>query len=136
MAFNGWLIKINGTGLPYKYMASETYKCHPDQRMETSAKRVSTGLLHRTTCEHTATKIEWETPALWDNDMRALTAIFDAAFINIQERKLNVTYYDTWTNTHKSGTFYMPDPEMTIMKVDVTNHRILYAPMRIALIEY
>jgi hypothetical protein len=136
MAFNGYLISIGGAGLPYKYISAESYKCHPDQRMESSAKRVSTGVLHRVTCEHTATKIEWETPALWDSDMRALTGIFDAAFTNAQERKLNVTYYDTWTNQHKTGTFYMPDPEQTILRVDAVNHRILYAPMRIALIEY
>ena len=136
MAFNGYLISIGGTPLPYKYMSAETYKCYPDQRMETSAKRVSTGLLHRVTCEHTATKIEWETPALWDNDMRALTAIFDANWVNRSERKINVTYYDTWENVHKTGTFYMPDPEQNISRVDVANHRILYAPMRVALIEY
>jgi len=136
MAFNGYLISINGVGLPYKYMKAETYKVHPDQRMETSAKRVSTGVLHRVTCSHTATKIEWETPAMWDSDMRALTGIFDAAWSNEHERKISVTYYDTWTNTHKTGTFYMPDPEMTIDRVDAVNHRIFYAPMRIALIEY
>ena len=136
MAFNGYLISIGGAGLPYKYISAESYKCHPDQRMESSAKRVSTGVLHRVTCEHTATKIEWETPALWDSDMRALTGIFDANWVNQQERKINVTYYDTWTNQHKTGTFYMPDPEQTILRVDAANHRILYAPMRIALIEY
>ena len=136
MAFNGTLIKIGNTNLPYKFMAAESYKCHPDQRMETSAKRVSTGLLHRVTCEHTATKIEWETPALWDRDMQELTLLFDTNWVNQQERKINITYYDTWTCYHKTGTFYMPDPEMNISRVDVANHRILYAPMRIALIEY
>lgn len=136
MAFNGTLIKIGNTNLPYKFISAESYKCHPDQRMETSAKRVSTGLLHRVTCEHTATKIEWETPALWNYDMQELTLLFDNNWINQQERKISITYYDTWLNYHKTGTFYMPDPEMTIQKVDTVNHRILYAPMRIALIEY
>lgn len=136
MAFNGTLVKLGNTAIPYKYMAAESYKCHPDQRMESSAKRVSTGELHRVTCSHTATKIEWETPALWDSDMRALTGLFDANWTNQQERKIMVEYYDTWTNTHKTGYFYMPDPEMNIQKVDAVNHRILYAPMRVALIEY
>lgn len=136
MSFNGYLIKLGNTNLPYKFISAESYKCHPDQRMETSAKRVSTGVLHRATCEHTATKIEWETPAMWDADMRALTALFDANWSDAHARKITVTYYDTWTNEHKTGTFYMPDPEMNIQRVDVENHRILYAPMRVALIEY
>lgn len=136
MAFNGSLITIGSTPLPYKFISAETYKCHPDQRMETSAKRVSTGVLHRTTCSHTATKVEWETPSMWDNNMRELTALFDANWINVKERKIRVTYYDTWTNEHKTGDFHMPDPEQTIMRVDAVNNKILYAPMRIALIEY
>lgn len=138
MSFNGTLVKIgsNNTPIPYKFMKSESYKSHPDQRMESSAKRVSTGKLHRVTCDHTATKVEWETPALWNDDMAELTALFDANWISAKERKIRVNYYDTWTNTHKVGEFYMPDPEMDIMRVDSVNHKILYAPMRIALIEY
>ena len=117
-------------------MKRETYKCHPDQRMEASAKRVSTGKLHRQTCSHTATKIEWETPSLTNDDMRQLTALLDANWSNQLERRIIVTYYDTWENTHKTGEFYMPDPEMDIIQVDTVHNKITYAPMRIALIEY
>lgn len=136
MAYSGYLIKFGNDTLPFKYISTETYKSYPDQRMEASAERVSTGKLHRQTCSHTATKVEWETPAMWSTDMDRLTALFDAHWANEQERKINVTYYDTWKHSYKTGTFYMPDPEMTILRVDNVHNRILYGPMRIALIEY
>ena len=138
MAFNGVLVKLGSNNNPilYTFMKRETYKYHPDPRMESSSKHVSTGKLHRVTCEHTATKIEWETPTLTNDDMRELTALFDANWISQRERKIQVTYYDTWTNRHKVGEFYMPDPEMDIIQVDTVHNKITYAPMRIALIEY
>lgn len=137
MAFNGTLIKLgSSTPLPYRFIKAESYKCYPDQRMEASAERVSTGKLHRQTCSHTATKIEFETKSMWNTDMQAFTSLFDSNWTNAQERKISVTYYDTWTNSHKTGEFYVPDMEMDILRVDSVNNRILYGPMRIALIEY
>ena len=136
MSFNGTLLKVGSTAIPYKFMSTESYKVTPNQRMESSAKRVSTGLLHRTTCSHTASKIEFNTPALWNRDAEELMNLLENAWTNVNQRKCYVTYFDPETNTHKSGTFYMPDIDFTIMKVDLIHNRILYAPIRICFIEY
>lgn len=139
MAYNGYLIKLggaNGTILPVKYMKAESYSCTPDQRMEAQAYRDVTGALHRVTCTHTASKIEFETPYLTNTERAALNALLSAAFSNAQERKLVIQYYDDATDTYKEGTMYMPDVQYTIYKVDNTKKTVLYNPVRYAFIEY
>lgn len=136
MAFNGTLIAVGGTPIPYKYIFSESYSVTPNQRMEQSAKRVSTGVLHRVTASHTATKIEFETPTMYNNELNTLVTMLNNAMSDRHQRKLTVTYFDPETNSHKTGECYMPDIQYKILKVDVPNKRILYAPTRIAFIEY
>lgn len=136
MAFNGYLLKIGNTIIPPKYMSAETYKITPNQRMESSAKRVTTGVLHRTTCSHTASKIEFETKTMWNTDKEALMNIIRGGLTDTQQRKCTVTYYDTETDGYKTGTFYMPDIDYTISRIDTVRNRILYAPLRICFIEY
>jgi hypothetical protein len=136
MAFNGTLVSVDGWDIPYKFMSPESYKVTPNQRMESSAKRVTTGVLHRTTCSHTASKIEFNTPALWNADADTLMSNLRNRWSNTSQRKCEVTYFDPETNSHKTGTFYMPDIDFTIMKVDLVHNRILYAPLRICFIEY
>ena len=75
MAFAGYLIKLGGSSgneLPMTYMKPESYVAEPNQRMESEAARAVTGLLHRTTVSHTATKIEFETPIMRNSDIVAL----------------------------------------------------------------
>lgn len=139
MAYNGYLIKLggsNGTVLPVKYMKSESYSCTPNQRMEAQAYRDVTGELHRVTCAHTASKIEFETPYLTNTERAALNAMLTAAFSDAQARKIVIQYYNDATDSYAEGTMYMPDVQYTIYKVDNTKKTILYNPVRYAFIEY
>ena len=73
------LIKIGGNGgtvLPFKYIKVESYNITPNQRMESEAKRDVTGVLHRTTVAHTATKIEINTPVMTNLDVDAMMTLF------------------------------------------------------------
>lgn len=139
MSYNGYLIKLggsNGTTLPMKYIKLEGYNITPNQRMETEAKRAVTGLLHRTTVEHTATKIEFNTPNLTNADVDAMMTLFRTAWTSTAERKLDIEYYDMETDTYKTGTFYMPDIKFQIYKADNVNNTLIYKEIRIAFIEY
>lgn len=139
MSYNGYLIKLggsNGTTLPMKYIKLEGYNITPNQRMETEAKRAVTGLLHRTTVEHTATKIEFNTPNLTNADVDAMMTLFRTAWTSTAERKLDLEYYDMETDTYKTGTFYMPDIKFQIYKADNVNNTLIYKEIRIAFIEY
>lgn len=142
MAFSGHLIKLkaaNGNAdelLPMKYMGIESYSCTPDQRMESSANRATTGLLHRTTVEHTATKIEFETPVITNLDVAELNAMFQRHYTDALQRKIVIEYYDNETDSYKDATCYMPDVQFKIMRVDKVLNILYYSPIRYAFIEY
>lgn len=142
MAFNGYLIKLKAANgnpteeLQMKYMGIESYSATPNQRMESSANRATTGLLHRTTVEHTATKIEFETPVITNLDVAELNAMFQRHFTDALQRKIVIEYYDNETDSYKEATCYMPDVQFKIMRVDKVLNILYYSPIRYAFIEY
>lgn len=139
MAYNGYLIKIggsSGTPLPMKYIKLDGYNISPNQRMEAEAGRSVTGLLHRTTVAHTASKIEINTPYITNLDVDEMMTLIRNAWINTQERKLNLEYYDMETNTYKTGTFYMPDIKFEIDHIEEATNIVVYKEIRLAFIEY
>ena len=138
MAFNGYLIKVGGsagTQLPMKYIKLEGYTATPNQRMESEAKRAVTGVLHRTTVAHTATKVEFDTPVMTNSDVNDMMTLFRNAWSSVSERKLTLQYYDMETDSYKEGTFYMPDVKFQIHHIE-GNNVIVYKETRIAFIEY
>lgn len=140
MAFSGYLIKV-GTGLaaveiPMKYMRYTSYKVTPDQRMEWSAERDTTGVLHRETVPNKPPKIEFETPYMTNSDIVALNTLIQGKYTVAAERKLDITYYDPESDSYKTAAVYMPDVNYKIYNVDATNNRILYEPLRYAFIGY
>ena len=106
MAFSGYLIKV-GTGtpveIPLKYMRAETYSVTPNQRLEWSAERDVTGVLHRETTPNMPPKIEFNTPLMTNKDIKALNTILSNAYSVAAERKLSVTYYDPESDTRREN---------------------------------
>ena len=139
MAFSGYLIKV-GTGtpveIPLKYMRAETYSVTPNQRLEWSAERDVTGVLHRETTANMPPKIEFNTPLMTNKDIKALNTILSNAYSNATERKLSVTYYDPESDTYKTHDCYMPDVKYEIRNVDTVNNVINYEELRYAFIGY
>lgn len=140
MAFTGYLIAV-GTGqnthrIPLKYMRAETYKVTPQQRLEWSAERDVTGVLHRETVSNMPPKIEFNTPLMTNAEINALNSLFQGAFTNVAERKLHVTYYDPESDSYKVHMCYMPDVEYNIRNVDETKNVINYEELRFAFIGY
>lgn len=138
MAFSGYLIKVGSTPveIPLKYMRAETYTVTPNQRLEWSAERDVTGVLHRETTPNMPPKIEFETPLMTNNDISALNAILQNAFTVAAERKLHVEYYDPETDSYKTHDCYMPDVHYEIRNVDTVNNVINYEQLRYAFIGY
>ena len=140
MAYSGYLIKLKGgtaENLPMKYMGAESYSATPDQRMESKASRATTGLLHRTTVSHVATKIEFETPSgMTNKDIAALNTLLQSHMTNSLERKITINFYDNETDTYRDADCYMPDVQYKIMRVDNSTNTIYYHPVRYAFIEY
>ena len=139
MAFNGYLLKLGGSGgtvFPMKFIKLEGYNITPNQRMESEAKRAITGVLHRTTVAHTASKIEFNTPKMTNFEVDSMMSLFRNFWTSTAERKINLEYYDMETNTYKTGTFYMPDIKFEIERIDLQTNLIYYGETRIAFIEY
>lgn len=139
MAFSGYLIKV-GTGtpveIPLKYMRAETYSVTPNQRLEWSAERDVTGVLHRETTPNMPPKIEFNTPLMTNADIKALNTILRNAYSVTAERKLSVTYYDPESDTYKTHDCYMPDVKYEIRNVDTAHNVINYEELRYAFIGY
>ena len=139
MAFSGYLIKV-GTGtpveIPMKYMRAETYSVTPNQRLEWSAERDVTGVLHRETTPNMPPKIEFNTPLMTNKDIKALNTILQNAYSVSAERKLSVTYYDPESDTYKTHDCYMPDVKYEIRNVDTAHNVINYEELRYAFIGY
>lgn len=140
MAFSGYLIKVGPSGseveIPLKYMRAETYTVTPNQRLEWSAERDVTGVLHRETVANQPPKIEFSTPLMTNSDINALNTIISAAYSVAAERKLRVTYYDPESDSYKSHECYMPDVNYTIRNVDTVKNVINYEELRYAFIGY
>jgi len=139
MAYSGYLIKLKGgtaEDLPMKYIGIGSYSCTPDQRMEAKANRAVSGLLQRTTVEHKATKIEFETPTITNKDVSALNTLLQSHFTNALERKITINYYDMETDSYRDADCYMPDVQYKIDHIDHATNTIYYSPVRYAFIEY
>ena len=138
MAFSGYLIKVGSPAveIPLRYMRAETYSVTPNQRLEWSAERDTTGVLHRETVSNMPPKIEFNTPLMTNSDIAALNAILNAAYSNTAERRLTVNYYDPETDSYKTHDCYMPDVQYSIRNVDTVNNVINYEELRYAFIGY
>lgn len=139
MAFNGYLIKLggsNGTVLPLRYMRYQTYKVTPQQRQDLDSTVDTSGVLHRYPVSHRRSKIEFNTPMMYNYDIDELMAMFRNAWSSSSERKLTLEYYDPEYNTYRTGTFYMPDTDFDITTIDLARNAILYNELRFAFIEY
>ena len=139
MAFSGYLIKLGGSSgevLSTNYMKYDSYKISPNQRMETEAGRSVTGLLHRTTVEHTSTKIEFEVPAMTNTQLAAFNYLIKSHFTNPRERKLTIEYYNEEDNDYRVADVYVPDIQYSFERIDLNTNTIYYKEFRIAFIEY
>ena len=140
MSFNGKLIELktgaNYVEFPLTYMKAESYKVTPNQRMESSANRATTGVLHRTTVTHTASKIDFNTPPLTNSEVNAIHTLLSNAYTDSLQRKLDLRYYDPSSDSYKTGTFYVPDVDYEINRIEKSVNRIHYNPIRFAFIEY
>lgn len=129
MAFSGYLIKINGTAFPNKYILMDSYNSTPNQLIDDDSYTDGDGKLHRNVLSHTRSKIEFSTvPKLSLVDKMAIQA-----FIPVRV-KLTVEYWNEESNTYQIGELYVPDITYPIHDVTATN--ITYNSFRIAFIEY
>lgn len=142
MAFNGYLLRLISasgvyTEIPLDLIRYDTYKATPDQRLDLdTGLRDLTGVMHRVVVNHTATKVEFNTVAMNSDQADALVNLLTSNVRNYLERDVYLEYWDTESQSYKTGHFYIPDIQWQIRNIDVAKRKINYNETRIAFIEY
>ena len=120
--------------IPNKYISLTSYVSTPNQRQDLDSYQDNLGKLHRNTLDHTRSKLEWNTPPLFERELLSLQNILNSGIINSKERKLKIIHYCFDTHTYEQGEFYMPD--ITFTPLLIRNGEVLMDKVRLAFIEY
>lgn len=132
--FSGYLIKAGNAIIPGEYIIASTFKSKPNQRIELNAYRDANALLHRDTSKNMKSIVSFETPAMTEEKVRKLLNLFQKAFVEEIERKLEITYWNIEEGNYKKAVVYMPDIEFTICRYD--DSKIEYESFTCQFIEY
>lgn len=133
MSYNGYLISVNGTRIPDKYLRAETYKVTWNTN-DLDSYRDANGELHRNALPHKPMKVEFETPPLMTNvQMQTLLSMLPMSDSNV-ERKASVTAYIPELDDYETQDCYMPDPQFTLY--GTYGGTIRYNQVRFAFIGY
>lgn len=133
--YNGYLVKVNGTVFPMKYIAEKSYIVHPDQRLDLDSERDATGVLHRSVVSHMPNKIEFTTLPLNNTEVAEVTRITRLGPSN-RSRDVTLELYNPETDGYKTARCYIPNLDYTIDWIDNKEKVIHYSPIRYAFIEY
>lgn len=132
--FAGYLIQ----GFPNQFIKAESYDINPNQREEIRAYRDDySRSLYRITAPGMKTKISFSTiEKLHLDELQTIQAFFNdpSRLVSVVERKCQITYYDTETDSYKTSYFYRPNVSYVIDYID--GNDIIYKGMKITLIEY
>ena len=141
--FRGYLLKFGDVEFPNKYIAYESFKSYPNQRLEVEAYRDANSLLHRVTSKNYKTKLEFNTRgSITLAEKEEIFNVINNGLVSggTIERKYKLEYWNDEISDYsgKDDTFYMPDIEFTIKTIteDKENSNIIYSPIRIAFIQY
>ena len=108
--YKGWLLEIEGTKLPMKYIAHNSYGASPDQKQDEDSYQDGYGELHRNVLPHTRTKIEWNTP-----NMVHLTDLDELLGFFPDKDKIQVRYWNDKRLGYYTGSFIILQYSLTIM---------------------
>jgi len=139
--FRGYFIRAVKTQavMPMHLIEWDSYKATPNQREEIKAYRDdNTRDLTRVTAEGKKSVIEFKLRPMWLDGKMEFQAWLGAAMEDTQEaheqRKVQLEFWDDEENTYKTGYFYVPNIEYSILRV--TEDSIRYKEITIKFIEY
>lgn len=126
MAFQGYLLKINGIVLPNRYINMETYSSKPIIRRVLNSYYSQDGVFHENYSSHTTSVISFSTSTLKKAAVEAFLSYFPA------KSGLTIEFWNQETATYyTSTTFNVDDLEFRHYKVRAND--IIYQPISIVL---
>lgn len=125
-AFEGWIIKFNGTELPVEYMEPSGYSTEPEMGNIANDWTDESGYFHADEYEHKRTRITIKIKKeLHQADIEKIYSIINGG----QKDGLNeyiISYWDTRKFIYKNGYFRMDDTKHEMRKVDPKHKDIIY----------
>lgn len=128
MSFLGYLIKVNGTIVPSKYINTKTYKATPDAQEVIDKYVDGNEVKHETLSPHKRTEIKFDTNGMYLASKNAFMAIFS------EKSNLAVEFYNHVTDSYQTGNFKRNDFEFSMSKI--RGNEIIYQPISVLLEEY
>lgn len=115
MAYKGYLIKVGNYEIPMnRYIKADSYSAYRTV-LDLDAERLADGHLNRNVLDYVPNKVEFETPAMLDNNQFAdLMKNIRNNYTDVRERKANVTLYIPEIDDYVTQEMYMPDVKPTI----------------------
>jgi hypothetical protein len=126
MAFEGYLLEVNGVRLPNRYINMETYLCKPDIRKVIKSYGTQDGVSHEVYSPHTTTEISFSTSTMKLAAVNSFLGYFPT------RSGLTVKYWNQNTQTYcTAANFKAEDLEFRHYKVRGTD--VIYQPISILL---
>lgn len=132
MAYNGFLIKVDNYTIPLAYINEKTYKC-TYSTMDLDSYRDANGILHRNAILKVP-HCSFNTRPLSNTEVETLWSNIRSKYTSLMEKKVIATVYVPETDGYYTGSFYIPDTDMTINHID--KNKVYYAPITFEFIGY
>ena len=136
--FDGNLLKIksgkNYINFPNKYIQVDTW-VYTLSGQDLDSYRDANGLLHRKALDDKV-KVEWNSPPMRLDDFIGMINMFTDNYVDELERKLDVKYYNVWSDSYLDGVVYMPDASIQFYFKYPNKNDMMIRPVRFAIIEY
>jgi hypothetical protein len=136
MSYSGFLIKINGTTdyiVPLTYMDEKSYKGTLSVVDLEGWRDADKALLHRTAVNQVP-HCSFTTRALTNREIGEIWQNISSRYTKPIEKKFQATIYIMEQDAYYTGSFYIPDTEMTIQSIK--DGVIKYEPVTYELIAY
>lgn len=135
MAYNGYLLKLNGYTVPEKFIQYDSYSVLLSTT-DLDSFRDADGTLHRTALAHKVAKVEFNTPIIHSKDFENIMANIRAKYSSAIEKKItNCSVYIIETNSYVTCDMYLPDITPSILKKN-SDGSFYFNPIRFAFIGY
>lgn len=135
MAYNGYLLKLNGYTLPEKFIQYDSFNVLLSTT-DLDSYRDANGVLHRNALAHKVAKVEFNTPPMTTTEFESIMSNIRGQYSNAIEKKItNCSVYIIETNSYVTCDMYLPDITPSIIKKNADGSFLLN-PVRFAFIGY
>lgn len=117
MAFNGYLVRVGSYQIPLSVIKMDSYSAKGQQRQDLDSYRDSSGVLHRAVVGNRPPLISFQLIPMSETKLRPIINKIQENYINEDERKVNVNFFDPESGSYLSHTCYMTDIEFPINRI-------------------